>query len=267
MGSCVHSALMAIVDALRALLQDWAVLEPRLNDQQLSFLARLSAGQYEPDVLGPFWILRDDELRHSGGVGLDDPPTWGDAGSADEVLDALAERVFATFALTVGPDHPAWSAWRESPIRFSIDQRPEIGDLLPAFGERAAAALSRREAEEDARADLLEEAVRRNVLRFGYAHIDGQQALESRAAEVPLIIVELNAQFAVPTFQLPSEEGTRRIVRDVNTVLQAWADPLGAASWWLSDNGWLGTLPAALLGTSREGEIALAADQLLSDSW
>lgn len=258
---------MAIADALQTVLQDWDRIEPRLTYQQLNFVAQLSLAQRNWDLHGPLWVLRDDELRHSRGINLEDTLGWAGTGSTDELLESIAERVFTTVALTLDPDHRAWSALRESSTRLSTGEQPHARNLLLAFGEVAESAMSRRETSEDARADRIEEAVRRSVLRFGYALIDAEQANETRVAEVPLIIIELNGQFAVPAFQLQSDSDTRRIVDEVNTALEAWADPLGAASWWLSPNGWLGNVPAALLDTAREEEIVLAADQLTSDSW
>lgn len=266
-GACVHSGLMAIADALLTVLQDWAAIEPRLSDQQLNYVARLSLTPRNPGFYGPAWLLRDDELRHSQGLGLEDLLEPTGTGPSYELYELVAANLFATVALALGPDHRAWSALRESPTRLSTGQQPRASDLVHLFGERAESAMSSREASEDARADLLEEAVRRSVLRFGYTVIDIEQANESRAVEAPLIIVELNGQFAVPHFQLQSDSDTQRIVEEVNTVLEAWADPLGAASWWLSPNGWLGNVPAALLDTAREGEIVFAAEQLTSDSW
>ncbi|MFI2505682.1 hypothetical protein [Streptomyces sp. NPDC018972] len=54
-------------------------------------------------------------------------------------------------------------------------------------------------------------------------------------------------------------------VLEVNAILDAARDPWAAADWWLSGNAWLGTAPAALLGTGRERLLADTARLLTDD--
>lgn len=63
-----------------------------------------------------------------------------------------------------------------------------------------------------------------------------------------------------PAFQFaPGRAGPRPVVRVINGLLGAAADPVGAADWWLSRNGWLDAQPSLLLGRGRDTD-----DQLIS---
>lgn len=67
----------------------------------------------------------------------------------------------------------------------------------------------------------------------------------------------------LPRFQFSEDTMPWLIVLEVNTLLEADRDPWGAADWWLSDNAWLGTRPAALLGTGRDRQLADTARFLM----
>jgi len=63
-----------------------------------------------------------------------------------------------------------------------------------------------------------------------------------------------------PAFQFaPGRAGLLPVVRVINGMLGAAADPVGVADWWLSRNGWLGAQPSLLLGRDRDSD-----DQLIS---
>ncbi|MFG2335687.1 hypothetical protein [Streptomyces yangpuensis] len=67
-----------------------------------------------------------------------------------------------------------------------------------------------------------------------------------------------------PQFQFPSGCGTPHpVVLEVNRLLLADIDPLGAASWWLGTNTWLGGSPASLLGLLPDHELVGAATALV----
>jgi hypothetical protein len=61
-----------------------------------------------------------------------------------------------------------------------------------------------------------------------------------------------------PAFQF-GPAGPRPVIRAVNDLLDAAADPLAAADWWLSDNSWLGAPPSALLGRVPDDDLVRAA--------
>lgn len=69
----------------------------------------------------------------------------------------------------------------------------------------------------------------------------------------------------LPRFQF--SEGTLPwlVVLEVNAVLVADRDPWGAADWWLSQNAWLGTRPARLLGAGRDQQLADTARFLMEE--
>ncbi|MFE1441814.1 hypothetical protein [Streptomyces sp. NPDC058739] len=69
----------------------------------------------------------------------------------------------------------------------------------------------------------------------------------------------------LPSFQFRADALPWQVVLEVNTLLDADRDPWGAADWWLSDNTWLRTAPAALLGAARDGELVGAARSLLEE--
>lgn len=63
-----------------------------------------------------------------------------------------------------------------------------------------------------------------------------------------------------PAFQFgPGGAGLLPVVRVINGMLGAAADPVGVADWWLSKNGWLDAQPSLLLGLGRDAD-----DQLIS---
>ncbi|MFF5860852.1 hypothetical protein ACFY8B_35545 [Streptomyces sp. NPDC012751] len=67
----------------------------------------------------------------------------------------------------------------------------------------------------------------------------------------------------LPRFQFREDALPWRVVLEVNALLDAGRDPWGAADWWLSDNAWLRTAPASLLGTARDAELVGAARSLV----
>ncbi|ARZ72453.1 hypothetical protein SMD11_6877 [Streptomyces albireticuli] len=67
-----------------------------------------------------------------------------------------------------------------------------------------------------------------------------------------------------PRFQFAA--GTTRplaVVSRINRLLMADRDPWGAADWWLGGNRWLGGVPADLLGSVPDEELARAARELV----
>ncbi|MGE7434319.1 MULTISPECIES: hypothetical protein [Kitasatospora] len=66
----------------------------------------------------------------------------------------------------------------------------------------------------------------------------------------------------LPDFQFGAGGRLRPAVLEVNLLLDAEQDPWAVADWWLSANAWLGSGPAELLGTDREGQVVDAARYL-----
>ncbi|MGW4973908.1 hypothetical protein ACWEP3_29110, partial [Streptomyces albidoflavus] len=70
-----------------------------------------------------------------------------------------------------------------------------------------------------------------------------------------LILLPAEGGRRVPRFQLAPDGAVRPVVLTVNRLLDAEADPWGAADWWLSPHAWLGAPPAGLLGTPAEAQL------------
>jgi len=66
-----------------------------------------------------------------------------------------------------------------------------------------------------------------------------------------------------PAFQFAAGNGPLPVVRTINALLDAAADPLGVAGWWLSGNGWLGGPPSQLIGRVAD-ELLLSAARAVS---
>jgi hypothetical protein len=62
-----------------------------------------------------------------------------------------------------------------------------------------------------------------------------------------------------PEFQFARAGGPWPVVRAVNQLLGAAADPVGTADWWLSKNGWLDDEPQRLIGTVPDDLLMQAA--------
>jgi len=62
-----------------------------------------------------------------------------------------------------------------------------------------------------------------------------------------------------PSFQFAPDGSASRVVRTINRILEAAADPAGAADWWLGENARLGDAPARLIGTLADDELIAAA--------
>jgi hypothetical protein len=62
-----------------------------------------------------------------------------------------------------------------------------------------------------------------------------------------------------PAFQFAREGGPLPVIGEVNQLLDAAADPLAAADWWLSRNSWLGDQPSLLVGRVPDDYLVRAA--------
>ncbi|MFF7236412.1 DUF3168 domain-containing protein [Streptomyces collinus] len=63
----------------------------------------------------------------------------------------------------------------------------------------------------------------------------------------------------LPAFQFDAEGRLRELVRTVNGLLGAAADPWGVADWWLGPNLWLDAVPATLIGAGLDEQLIAAA--------
>lgn len=68
-----------------------------------------------------------------------------------------------------------------------------------------------------------------------------------------------------PEFQFAPDGRPLPVVRTVNRLLGAAADPIGAADWWLSKNGWLEDEPCGLIGKVPDELLIRAARAIRSE--
>ncbi len=68
-----------------------------------------------------------------------------------------------------------------------------------------------------------------------------------------------------PEFQFRPGSGPLAVVRLVNDLLGAAADPVGAADWWLSRNAWLDGQPSLLIGVIPDDHLVRAARALSAE--
>jgi hypothetical protein len=68
-----------------------------------------------------------------------------------------------------------------------------------------------------------------------------------------------------PEFQFAPGDGPLAVVRTVNDLLDAAGDPVGAADWWLSRNGWLNGQPSQLIGVVPDDHLVRAARLLRAE--
>lgn len=220
---------MAIEDALQAILDDWAQVEPLLTVSELTELAsvgwRTTRGA-EPSGLEP------------------------------------ERAVFAIVSAALPPAHPAWAALAaRSGDGTSQGSQPILElDLI----DLASVALADPRSAADQSADELAEQSLRALLEAGVIPVG--QGLE---VPDTWLSVQFGEQSVVPAFQFASTDPYRQheAVVALAGELCAQEDPAGAIAWWLTPNPWLAARPADLLGTEREPELAYAADQLANDSW
>lgn len=71
----------------------------------------------------------------------------------------------------------------------------------------------------------------------------------------------------LPSFQFSEDALPWLTVLEVNALLNADHDPWGVADWWLSDNAWLGTCPARLLGSGRDRQLVETARFLMESDY
>ncbi|MBD0424524.1 hypothetical protein H0H10_36080 [Streptomyces sp. TRM S81-3] len=74
-----------------------------------------------------------------------------------------------------------------------------------------------------------------------------------------IALTDDGGQTVFPAFQFAAGTTPWPVVLEVNAVLEAEADPWGAADWWLSPHTWWGAPPAGLLGRGRDAELRAAA--------
>ncbi|HET7012834.1 MAG TPA: hypothetical protein VFI65_02915 [Streptosporangiaceae bacterium] len=219
---------MAIEDALQAILDDWAQVEPLMTVSELAELASVG---------------------------------WGTMRGAESASGPEPERdVFAIISAALPAAHPAWAALAAR-SGAAADSQPTLElDLIDLAG----LALDDPRSSVDESADSLAQESLSALLRAEAVPVGpGLEVPQDwLSVRVGGQLVVPAFQFAGSDTSRQYEA-----VAALAEQLCAREDPAGAIAWWLTPNPWLSARPADLLGTEREPELAYAADQLANDSW
>ena len=103
---------------------------------------------------------------------------------------------------------------------------------------------------------------------YSYLHqfLAEPEPLAGAIRENALLCVEgLDGSPMYPEFQFDSDGNLNLIVKEVNEVLMAGADPWAALDWWASANAWLpgGPIPMSLVHTDAQEILPQVARALL----
>lgn len=259
---------MALTDFLEALLEDWDNVEATLS------VAELVEAHRRAHLAEPF-------AGNDPGLQRDRDP----ADASGYLAQALARRL--------PDDHRAWEELAAEPSRF---QRSPATDRQLLGMQRllvnARNGLTGPDAPANAVSDYLTDAAQSRIIADCFAW-NAQSRIFEGALYLPGVEVNFYPRFqfhvvadAAPWQVSESESGVAWLAGargDSPEVRLSWGvhprvlesreyldpetDSLGSIGWWLSVNSWLGTEPAALLGTAREPEILPALAQLDNDSW
>jgi hypothetical protein len=211
---------MAIEDALMALRQHWDDVEPRLDAAQNARLRALIAGLGGPDHAAA--------AAHIGDLLVDTLPT------DHAVRRALADG-FMLAPATIDLAAISLDLLAKAAGTGHIDTgTPSPGWILRSVVARLLSEPA-----------LTEQEVRR------------RGADPADPGLIRLAREDGGSQW--PDFQFAPGGGPLPVVRAVNQVLDAAADPVGTADWWLSRNGWLDDTPSRLIGQVPDEVLVRAA--------
>jgi len=215
---------MAIEDAIEALSRHWDDVELHLGPEQLRELRRLVAALDGPD--------RDDAMAGMADL-LDRTLPAG-----HQVIQALYQ---GDLCLSATLD---WSAVVAG-LRVELAGGPAAAPV-PEAGLRPGESILRRVAD--------------RVLKAAALTADQVRERGGDPDDPGLIRLERpDGRAQWPAFQFQPDGGPRPVIRAVNDLLDASADPFAAADWWLSRNSWLGDRPSALIGQVPDDHLVRAA--------
>lgn len=215
---------MAIEDALAALSQNWADVVPFLSPEQLDQMRGLVDGLGRP--------------------GHDEAMT--------QIADLLAE--------TLPPGHLVIQALFKGDL--SDPATMELTVITEALRREIEEALAAVEvsAAEPRPGEVILRHVADRVLRA--PALTANQVLDRGGDPDDPGLIRLerpDGRPQWPAFQFAPGGGSRPVIRAVNDLLHASADPVAAADWWLSRNSWLGDQPSALIGRIPDDHLVRAA--------
>lgn len=215
---------MAIEDALAALAQNWADVAGRLSQEQLNQMR--------------------DLVADLGGPGHDE--------AMAEIADLLAE--------TLPPGHLVIQALFKGDLSDPATMElTAITEALRREIEEALAAVQVAAAEPRPGEAILRHVTDR-VLQAPALTANQVRQRGGDPGDPGLIRLEQpDGRPQWPAFQFDPGGGLRPVIRAVNGLLGASADPVAAADWWLSRNSWLGDQPSALIGRIPDDHLIRAA--------
>ncbi len=211
---------VAIEDAIWALQEHWGDVTARLDAG-----SREELGRMLDDLDGP------DRPRAMARI-------------ADLLVEGLPREHPVRRALVGGtllaPGVLDWPAVTRALRGLSAATSPRIDDPAPGGG------ILRDVADRLLRAAALSEAELR-----GLGLDPGDPGL--------IRLTRPDGSYQWPAFQFGPHGSMPDVVRGINLLLGARADPLGVADWWLSRNGWLGDAPYRLIGEIPDDLLLQAA--------
>lgn len=154
-------------------------------------------------------------------------------------------------AASLGAEDAMWIELERQPTRFRRRLRPEVARVLVELRYAVESSLPPTDPDDVEHAAIDRLAVN-PAIRF----------LED--PPTGLLAVPIGDEQFVPAFQLV-DRGPDLVagVVVVNELLEASADPLSAASWWLSPHAALQAVPADLLRLGRGRHVVAAAEALV----
>jgi hypothetical protein len=215
---------MAIEDAITALSRSWVDVAGRLGPARLREMRDLVA-----DLGGP---------------------------AHDEAMARMADLLEETLPA----EHPVIQALFEGHLSepATLDW-PVISDQLRREIEAALAGAAEPDAESRPGEAILRRVADR-VLQASALTADQVRERGGDPDDPGLIRLErADGRPQWPAFQFGPDGGPRPVIRAVNDLLGASADPFAAADWWLSRNSWLGDRPSVLIGRVPDHYLVRAA--------
>jgi hypothetical protein len=218
---------------LDAVAEHWDSIAAVAGPQRTAELRRLVEGSTEPD------------------------PVEARAALADDLLDLLPE------------GHPVLSLLR-SGVMYDIGIErgitpAELAAQLDRLSVRIGPSAPAPERDD---LDWFDRTVRARLLALPAltpTEVAARGSQVGRPETGPLIrLPAADGSIRLPAFQFADRVAVA-LVEEINAMLEADADPWGAACWWTDEHARLGAAPWQLLGTGREAAVRAAAVDLVRD--
>mgnify|MGYP001209101432 CR=1 FL=1 len=170
-----------------------------------------------------------------------------------ETAAEIAEEIADLLRPYLPVDHPFRQALREGGDRWAGTVQTDFWSQLSETVW--AQLLERQPTPEQVAAQIIERLLAAPALDTEQVRAQGVDPADSA-------LIRLNRADGTPqwpAFQFSDAGAHLDVVREINRILDAADDPFGVADWWLGENGWLGGVPARLLGRVADEELIAAA--------